>query len=104
MPPRSTASGRRANRLRLRRHRAEALQVWQHRAPDSEDHADEEQPPAETRTPGPGASRRWLRGSPEPRDREGPDVCRRCCGGRDDGVEEGEQGYAEYDQAENEQI
>src|SRR6266480_1618618 len=96
--------GGRARGTRTRDHGPEALQIRQDRPADTDDHADEQEPPSETRTPGPSYARRRLGRPPEAADREGSDIGRRGPGNRDDRIEEGEECDAEDDQAEDEQV
>src|SRR5438876_9753508 len=84
---------------RTRYHGPKALQIRQDRAGDTRDDAGEEEPPSETRAPGPGHTRRGLGRSPETYDREGSDIGRRGPRNRNERIEEGEQRDAEDDQA-----
>src|SRR5438046_96307 len=81
---------------RTRYHGPKALQIRQDRAADTDDHAGEEEPPSETRAPGPGHTRGRLGRPPETTDREGSDVldtARRQADGR-----EGEDERKEYEE------
>src|SRR5947199_10672066 len=69
---------------RTRYHGPKALQIRQDRAADTDDHAGEEEPPSETRAPGPGHTRRRLGRPPETTDREGSDIGRRGLRNRHD--------------------
>src|SRR3989441_2075441 len=105
IPPRSTDSrGRTPSRRWGRNHRADALHVREDGADGPQDDRDEENPPSETWAPRPSGWRAGrARGSPEPVDREGPDV--RRCGpwDRDDRKEEGDQGDPEDDETEDQE-
>src|SRR2546430_7971430 len=97
-------SGGRARGTRIRDHGPEALQIRQDRPADTDDHAGEQEPPSETRTPGPGYAPRRLGRPPEAADREGSDIGRRGPGNRDDRIEEGEERDPEDDQVQDEQV
>src|SRR6266550_3599033 len=94
----------RARGARTRYHGPKALQIRQDRAADTDDHAGEEEPPSETRAPGPGHTRGRLSRPPEAADREGSDIGRRGPGNCDDRIEESEERDAEDDQAQDEQV
>src|SRR5256885_7940499 len=66
--------GGRACGTRARDHVSEALQIRQDRAADTDGQADEQEPPSETRTPGPGHTPRRVGRPPEAADRGGSDI------------------------------
>src|SRR5207247_10861053 len=86
---------------RTRYHGPKALQIRQDRAGDTRDHAGEEEPPSETRAPGPGHTWGRLGRPPETTDREGSDIGRRGPRNRNDRIEESEERDAEHDQAQD---
>src|SRR5947207_10264788 len=87
-----------------RYHGPKALQIRQDRAADTDDHAGEEEPPSETRAPGPGHTWGRLGRPPETTDREGSDIGRRGPRNSNDRIEESEERDAEHDQAQDEQV
>src|SRR5438132_826779 len=80
---------------RTRYHGPKALQIRQDRAADTDDHAGEEEPPSETRAPGPGHTWGRLGRPPETTDREGSDIGRRGPRNSNDRQEESEDREAE---------